>query len=66
MVNPLVTERVLIGYVDRRPPPMYQSLALVFVCRVKLCLRPQPKLVTMEEFQAPLHIVENSIVDVVQ
>lgn len=66
MIHPLVTKRVLIRYVYRRPPPMYQFLALVLVGCIKLSLTSKPKFVTVKEFQTTLHIVENSIVDVVQ
>jgi hypothetical protein len=45
---------------------MYQFLALVLVSRIELLLTPQPKLVTVKEFQTTLHIVENSIVDVLK
>ena len=66
MIHPLITKRVLIRYVYRRPPPMYQFLALVLISRIKLRLAAKPKFVTVKEFQTTLHIVENSIVDVVQ
>ena len=66
MIHPFVTKRVLIRYVYRRPPPMYQFLALVLISRIKLRLTAKPKLVAVKEFQTTLHIVENSIVDVVQ
>ena len=66
MIHPLVTKRVLIRYVYRRPPPMYQFLAPLLVSRIELLLTPQPKLVTVKEFQTTLHIVENSIVDVLK
>lgn len=45
---------------------MYQFLTLVLISRIELRLTAKPKFVTVEEFQATLHIVENSIVDVVQ
>ena len=45
---------------------MYQFLLLVLISRIKLRLTAKPKLVTVKEFQTTLHIVENSIVDVVQ
>lgn len=66
MVHPLVTQRVLIGYVYRRPPPMNQFLPLVLISCIELRLTTQPKLVTVKEFQPTLHIVEHSIIDVVQ
>lgn len=66
MIHPLVTKRVLIRYVYRRPPPMYQFLALVLVSCIELRLTSQPKLVTVEKLQPTLHIVENSIVDVLK
>lgn len=66
MINPLVTQRVLIGYVYRRPPPMNQFLTLVLISRIELRLTSQPKLVTVKKLQSTLHIVENGIVDVLQ
>ena len=66
MIHSFVTERVLIRYVYRRPPPMYQFLALVLVGCIKLSLTSKPKFVTVEEFQTTLHIVENGIVDVIK
>ena len=66
MIDTLVTKRVGVSNVYSRPPPINQFFPLVLVCRPELRLRPQPKLVRVEEFQATLHIVENGIIDVLQ
>jgi len=44
---------------------MNQFLPLVLVCRIELSLLPQPTLVRLPKGNPTLHIVENSVVDVI-
>lgn len=45
---------------------MNELLSLVLVCCPELLLATQPKLVGVKKLQTTLHIVEDSVVDVLQ